>query len=263
MLTAAQLKARDGKLTASRIACLMTGDAAKITDLWREMVGDPSYVPEDLSGVWPVQLGSATEALNLDWYEHKTGRKVTCRGEVVVHAEKPWAAATLDGFDAELGAVVECKHVGGFEARATVIDRYQPQVQWQMMVTDCTRAVLSIIEGAKEPVLEDIAYDAAYCRELWARAAAFMLCVQTLTPPVAIAPVSAPVRPERIVSMAESNSWAASANEWLTHRAAAAAFDRAAKDIKAQVPADVKMAHGHGIKAMRDGRGLTIKPMEG
>ena len=75
MLTAEQLKARDGKLTASRVACLMTGDAEKIMNLWREMVGDPSFVADDLSGVWPVQLGSATEMLNLDWYTRRTGRQ--------------------------------------------------------------------------------------------------------------------------------------------------------------------------------------------
>ena len=60
-LTQAQLAARDGKLTASRVACLMTGDAERIYALWLEMVGDPSFEPEDLSDVWPVQLGSVTE----------------------------------------------------------------------------------------------------------------------------------------------------------------------------------------------------------
>ncbi len=197
MLSAEQLKARDGKLTASRVACLMQGDAEKILNLWRELTGDPSFVPDDLSGVWPVRLGEATEDLNLHWYERRTGRTATRRGEVVVHPVHTYAACTLDGFDAVIGAVIECKCVGGFEARDKVIDRYQPQVQWQMAVTQTTKAVLSIIEGGKEPVLEEIGYDAAYCKELWTRAAAFMLCVQTLRPPVALAPVVAPVRPPK------------------------------------------------------------------
>jgi predicted phage-related endonuclease len=259
-LTLEQRKARDGKLTASRIACLMTGNAEKIMDLWREMVGDPSYVDEDLSAVWPVQLGSATEQLNLDWYERKTGRKATCRGEVVVHPIHTYAACTLDGYDSEIDAVIECKHVGGFEQRATVIARYMPQVQWQMMVTECTKAVLSLIEGAREPALEEIAYDAAYCGELWARAAAFMLCVQTLTPPVALPAVAAPVaKPAKVYDMASSNAWGEHAGIWLAHRDAAKKFDGAAKELKALVAADAAKAHGHGIVAVRDGRGVTIK----
>src|SRR5690606_21636023 len=72
-LTAAQLQARGGKLTASRVAVLMRGDERALYGLWREMTGDPSYVPEDLSGVWPVQLGAVTEALNLSWYARITG----------------------------------------------------------------------------------------------------------------------------------------------------------------------------------------------
>ncbi|KAF0138657.1 MAG: hypothetical protein FD153_1184 [Rhodospirillaceae bacterium] len=93
----AQRRARDGKLTASRVGVLMNGDEAAIYALWREMIGAPDYKPEDLSDVWAVQLGSCTESLNLDWYERRTGRSVTRRGDVVVHPTLPWAAATLDG----------------------------------------------------------------------------------------------------------------------------------------------------------------------
>lgn len=98
MLSPAQLEAREGKLTGSRVACLMNGDEEAMMNLWREMVGDPAFVPDDLSGVWAVQLGSFTEPLNLDWYERKNGVQVIRRGEVVVHPDYLWAAATLDGF---------------------------------------------------------------------------------------------------------------------------------------------------------------------
>lgn len=129
MLTEAQLRARDGRLTASRVAALMTGDEAKILDLWREMVGDPAWTPEDLSGVWPVQLGIATEALNLEWYARKHG-PLTRQGEVVIHPTADWAVCTLDGFDAALPGPVECKHVGGREPLERVLERYQPQLHW-------------------------------------------------------------------------------------------------------------------------------------
>ena len=140
-LTAEQLRAREGKLTASRVKVLMDGDDQALYDLWRELMGDPSYEQPDLSGVWAVQLGSLTEELNLNWYEYRTGREVIRRGEVVASQERPWAACTLDGWTEEPGnpaggdrreTVIECKHVGGFEPLEKVVARYQPQVQWQM-----------------------------------------------------------------------------------------------------------------------------------
>lgn len=95
-LTAEQIAARAGKLTASRISALMTGDAEKILRLYREMIGEE--IEEDLSGVWPVRLGEATEQLQLDWYQQKHRVPVTRRGEVVISPEHDWAACTLDGF---------------------------------------------------------------------------------------------------------------------------------------------------------------------
>jgi hypothetical protein len=94
-LTATQQAARVGKLTGSRIACLMTGDAQKILQLYLEMIGEAE--PEDLRHVWAVRLGEATEQLNLDWFQEKNRLLVTRRGEVVIHANG-WAACTLDGW---------------------------------------------------------------------------------------------------------------------------------------------------------------------
>ncbi len=269
-LSAEQLEAREGKLTASRVGVLMNGDDAALHDLWRECTGDPSYEPPDLSGVWPVQLGSHTEVLNLRWYTRKVGRAVTRQGEVVVSQERDWAAATLDGWDAayplarpgeaglgEAGqgmepAVIEAKHVGGFEPRETVVARYMPQVHWQMYCTDARLAVLSIIEGARGPALEEVPRDDDYLAELLRRADAFWRCVETLTPPVALPPADPP-RPvaARVVDMGQSNSWANFAADWLENRGAAKTFNAAVKELKALTPDDAKQAHGAGIQATR------------
>src|SRR5678815_3684349 len=123
MLTPEQLAAREGKLTGSMVAALMTGDQQKLLNAWRLLIGDTEYVVEDLSGIWAVQLGAITEALNLRWYELKTGRPITRAGEVVVHPKIPWAACTLDGWDDAIPGPIECKHVGGFEPRQRIIQR--------------------------------------------------------------------------------------------------------------------------------------------
>jgi len=257
-LTAAQLKARDGRLTASRVGCLMTGDATKILTLWREMVGDAE--PEDLSGIWPVRLGEDTEALNLEWYERRTGRTLMRRGEVVVCPGADWAACTLDGWDAAEPGPVDAKHVGGFEDRRTVVDRYVPQMMWQMICTGAKWSALSIIEGAREPAIEPVLYDAIYAGTLMNRAERFMECVWSLTPPVDFAPTPAPAKPEKVYDMTGSNAWAEHAGLWLENRMAAKAFDGAAKEIKALVAPDASRAYGHGISVSRSKAGaLTIK----
>lgn len=182
-LTSEQLKARDGKLTGSVVGCLMSENRDKQMSLWRELIGDPTFKRDDLRGVWAVQLGSETEQLNLDWYERKTHHEVTRRGEVVVDAEFGWMAATLDGYDSVLDIPVEAKHVGGWEPRATIVERYTPQCMWQMRVLAASTCALSIIEGARAPVIETIVWNEAYAVELVRRAEIFMQHVWAMTPP--------------------------------------------------------------------------------
>lgn len=255
MLSAEQIAARKGKLTASMVSFLMTGDREKTLNAWRLLIGDPGYRQDDLSLVWPVQLGSVTEELNLRWYEIKTGRKPGRLGEVVLHSSASWAACTLDGWDDAIPCPIECKHVGGFEPRSRIIQRYLPQTHWQMIITDTRKCVLSIIEGAKEPVLEVIEYDQAYGAELWRRATAFMECVRTLTPPCAFMPAEAPVKPEKVYDFTGNNVFASEAVVWIETYRSAKRATAAEKAIKALVPADAVKCTGHGVVVARDARG--------
>lgn len=258
-LTDAQRKARDGKLTASRVGVLMTGDDAAVLNLWREMVGDPAWVEDDLSGVWPVQLGAHTESLNLDWYERTTGHALE-RGRSVTSPDLPWAAATLDGWDVADRMCVEAKHVNNWAKINDVIARYQPQLHWQMYVTQTDQAAMSVIIGASEPVVEIIQRDLDYMRELIARAADFWDCVTSLTPPVTLPPLAAPIIPVKEVDMHGSNEWGSLAVDWVSNKIAAKAFEASAKGIKAMVAPDVVRAFGHGIEAKRAKNGaITIK----
>ena len=282
-LTPEQRAAREGKLTASRVGVLMNGGDEALYDLWRELTGDPSYAPADLSGVWAVQLGTVTEELNLDWYQRRTGREVTRRGEVVISRERPWASCTLDGWDgaypSERGqagpgmarrgtagrgearqgmepAVIEAKHVSGFEPLETIVARYTPQLMWQQYVTGSRLAVLSIIQGAREPVIEDVPLDDDYLAELLRRADEFWRCVASLTPPVAPPPVEPP-RPAamREVDMGASNSWAEYATRWIESQQPAKVFKDAEKELKSLTPDDARHAFGHGVQVKRSRNG--------
>jgi hypothetical protein len=259
MLTLAQQAAREGKLTASRVACLMTDDQEKILNLYYELTNDPRFVEPDLSWVWPVQMGIVTEPVNIRWFERKHG-KVSMQGQVVERG--PWAAATLDGFADEHSCPIECKWTGGREPINTVISRYQPQLHWLMLVTDATQCAISIIMGANEPVVEFVDKDEDYAKELWLRAQTFMLCVQTRTPPVAAAPVGAPIKAVKTYDMTSSNSWASEAFVWLENKDAAKVAQSSEKAIKALVPADAHLCTGHGIQVLRNrGGALSLREL--
>src|SRR5215831_17802243 len=260
-LTPVQLAAREGRMTASRVACLMTGDAVALLNLWRELVGDPKFVPDDLSNNWAVRLGEVTESLQLDWWERKRN-PVSRRGFVVEH-DNGWAACTLDGWSDVDCCPIECKHVGGFEKLETIISRYQPQMHWQMFVTGAAQCALSVIAGAAEPVVEFIPLDVAYSHELVQRAENFMDCVWALRPPVAVAPVAPPVKAERIYDFARNNQWCAEAATWVLHHKNAKDFVAAEKALKALVPADAARVVGGGIECKRNRAGsLSLKECE-
>src|SRR5882724_1067158 len=183
MLTPEQLAAREGKLTSSSVGDLCSGDKDRIMELWKMMVGDPSYKPTDFSGIWPVQLGTVTETLNLNWFERKTGHILTKRGDVIVHPAYEWAACTLDGYCETIQCPVEAKHCGGYEKIETIIQRYMPQLHWAMECTNTKQCAISIIQGAAEPYIEYVNYDKDYADELMARAHRFMNHVLMMTEP--------------------------------------------------------------------------------
>jgi predicted phage-related endonuclease len=201
--------------------------------------------------------------LNLDRYEYKTGRKVTRRGEVVIHPRASWAACTLDGFVEEIPAPIEAKHVGGREPLARVIDRYQPQFHWQGIVTGTKQVIASIIEGANEPVCEMITLDEAYADEHWRRSEAFWQCVENLVPPFSVPPIAPPVTAERIYDLSTSNSWCDSAASWLANAPAKKLAIIAEATLKELVPPDAAKCHGAGVVISRNRAGsLSLRAGE-
>lgn len=252
-LTAEQRAAREGKLTASRVKVLMTGDRPGIHRLYLEMIGEQQE--ENLDDVWAVQLGAYTEKLNLDWYERKNSVVLTRRGEVVTHPTFTWGAATLDGWDPNLSCPIECKHTGGREPMEVIVDRYQPQMQWQMFCTGAAKCALSVIAGANEPVVDFIDMDDAYTRVMLDRAEYLMMCVDMKTPPVELDPVQAPIEANAIVDMNRSNTWGSAAHNWKAHKEDAGLFEQAKDDLKALMPAEAKKAFGFGVEVRRDRAG--------
>lgn len=261
MLTPAQIAARADKLGSSDMGCLMRGEAQKIHDLWLEKLGEK--LPDDLSEVWAVQLGTCTEKLNLDWYELRSRQIVTRRGDQVNHLFLPWAICTLDGWIDEMRCPIEVKHVGGREPLEVIKERYQPQMQWQMEVTGANQCALSVIMGTTEPIVEFVERDREYAEQMVERGAQFIEHVRNRTPPVDLPAVPAPIDAHAIYDMASSNEWGHFAGVWLETRLTAEMHTDAAKILKSLVPADAKKAFGADVQITRDRAGrLSLRELQ-
>jgi predicted phage-related endonuclease len=238
---------------------LMSGDDEKIYRLWQVKTG--AAEDEDLAWVLPVQMGVATEELNLRWFEHATGSEVSRRGEHVVLRDHPFIACTLDGFLRDLGDVVECKHVNAFTNFDEQRAKYWPQLHHAMAVTGASGAWLSVFLGTLKHEYERIECDNGYLAELLDREMAFWKCVETRTPPPGFSPVGAPAAPAvKEYDFSGDNQWASAAVDWLDNRGAKKTFDGAEKELKALVPDDAARCHGHSIECTRDKAGrLRIK----
>jgi putative phage-type endonuclease len=241
---------------------IMGGEEEKIIRLWREKRGE--IEPEDLSWVLPVQMGLATEELNERWFTHHTGLKVVCQQEMVVSNDHPWMRVTLDGvveppdFSASVllseCPVWEAKHLSQFTKKDEPPVKYYPQLQHQMAVTGASKAYLSVIFGTFDYQYYEIEADPLYQAQLIAAERAFWACVETGDPPCVIN-VPAPVEAIRKADMSASNAWAEHADKWLKTRAYSQTFDKATKELKALVDADVVEASGHGVTARRNKAG--------
>ena len=251
MLTAAQLEARRGKLTASRVGCLMRSDHQAMMQLYREMIGE---VTEEFTMTWAMEVGEATEPKQLNRFEHLNS-PVTRRGEVVVHPWHDWAACTLDGWVEELACPIECKHVGGREPIEVVIQRYQPQLHFQMECCEATQCIIAIARCLDDPVYEKIERDGVYADELMRRAMLFIESVRRRTPPVILPPAPPPVSKWRDYDMAGNDTWRLYAREWLQVRGAAETEQKCAKVLKSLVPDDASKCFGEGVRITRDRAG--------
>lgn len=261
-LSEAATAARLDTIGGSDANIILSGSTERIVRLWRQKRSEEA--PEDLSGNLPVMLGSWTEAFNRQWYTKSTGHSVSRVGEELRCRSYSWRSCTLDGFVEDLGAVWEAKHTSGFAKPEEVLARYMPQLQHNMAVAGCERAVLSVIFGNGKWEVFEIASDWLYKEDLLAAEMQFHHCVQSGEPPVAL-PAPAPPKPigVREVCLEGNNAWAAHAADWLAHRQAARKHQAATASLKELVEDDVARAFGHGIEVKRSKAGaLTIRELQ-
>src|SRR6267378_1484708 len=237
---------------------IMGDDEVALLRLWREKRG--KVEPEDLSSNLIVQLGVVTEQLNRQWYERNTGHTLKDVQRRVIHPVLKWMAATLDGMVEPGGAVFEAKFMLPWSfSEEGAAEKYMPQLQHNMWVTNTMTAVLSVITGGGKWVEITVSADSLYQHLLLTAEKKFWRCVESGEPPRLF--FAEPPRPRieaiRVVDMSSSNAWAEFAAVFRQTRPAFLQHERAKTDLKAIMPEDAKEAIGHGIRAKRSKSGAV------
>lgn len=262
MMTDEDLARRRLSIGGSDANTLMSGDTKRILELWREKRGEGK--PQEDPSI-NMLMGTATEKLNAAWYSFKTGDTVTdMQGFAKTDAFGYPAHATLDGICLDGSAIWEAKHTGGYDFGSkakrtidTVRELYMPQLQHNMMVTGLTRSVISVFFDNNNHDWCGVDADPFYQDALQEAEAEFWRCVQSgEAPGGAVSIAAAPVVKEfREVDMTGNNEWAAAADDYMKHKASAAAFESSQSALKSLVESDVGKATGHGLMIKRDKRG--------
>ncbi|MGO9681124.1 MAG: YqaJ viral recombinase family protein [Beijerinckiaceae bacterium] len=235
---------------------IMGDDEAALIRLWREKRGEVE--PEDLSGNLIVQLGVVTELLNRHWYERNSGQVLTAVQSRVQHPVVRWMAATVDGMVGATGAVFEAKFMLPWSfSEEGAAEKYMPQLQHNMWVTDAKLSVLSIITGGGKWVEITIPADPLYQHLLLTAEKKFWRCVESGEPPrlFGVEPPRPRIEAVWIVDMGASNAWAEFANVFRSTRSAFLEHERAKAELKGLMPEDAKEALGHGVRAKRSKSG--------
>jgi len=235
---------------------IIGADEGALLRLWREKRGETE--PEDLSGNLIVQLGVVTESLNRHWYERNTGHTLKDIQRRVNHPVIKWMAATLDGMVEATGAVFEAKFMLPWSfSEEGAAEKYMPQLQHNMWVTNATTAALSIITGGGKWVEITIAADSLYQHLLLTAEKKFWRCVENGEPPRLFfaEPPRTRIEAVRVVDMSTSNAWAEFAGQFCRTRTAFLQHENAKTELKGLMPEDAKEAVGHGVRAKRSKSG--------
>jgi predicted phage-related endonuclease len=249
---------RRGFIGGSDARIIMGSDEAALLRLWRQKRGEAE--PEDLSDNLIVQLGLVTEPLNRHWFERNTGHVITDVQRWIEHPVIRWMAATLDGMVEQAGLVFEAKFMLPWSfSEDAAAQKYMPQLQHNIWVTNAKAAALSIITGGGKWVELTIPADPLYQHLLLTAEKKFWRCVESGEPPrlFGLEPPRPRIEATRIVDMTASNAWAEFSGVFQRTREAHLEHENAKAELKNLIPEDAKEAAGHGIRAKRSKSGAV------
>ena len=177
------------KISSSDARAIASGDYYDLEKLWEQKI---DHLKDDLSNVFPVQLGLATEKFHTWWlnkeltrnnvvgygHEHKLMNE---QAHCVVESDSPAhpfiLASTIDIAYAEkewqeLNGVtlVELKHTGEYSNLDKVIENYYAQLQHHMYVWGRDEIMISAIFGNKRQQHDIVKRDNTFLSDYMERA---------------------------------------------------------------------------------------------
>lgn len=262
-LSERDLEDRRHRVGASDANTIMLAPPEDVQRLLEIKLGAPY---EDLSDNLAVQMGIETEDLNRRWFTRKTGRTVTNAGEVRQHRNHEWMVNTLDGltttsYDDE--AILEAKHTSERCSMYQLVERYYPQLQYSMFISNLSWSVLSVFFGNGIWQMEEIEIDPAYCEDrLIPRLSLFWKCKTEGSRWPYLDPEPNPdiariLKISKPVDMSDHNEWAVLAPQWLRLRSASREFKIVSDRLKELVNPEVRRSYGRGVIAKVDKRGIV------
>jgi len=238
---------------------LMKGDWAQ---LWLEKTG--RVEPEDLSGVFKVQLGIYTEQFHADWLAEKMHYHLR-RVEWAAHPDYPYLAGTPDRWDEDADTFLDLKHSNDRASPRSITETYLPQMAHYGNIHARRHCLVSTIPGNDEPFVTKIDIPVEYMEELLDHELRFWWHVENdvvpdIIPTAGLAATNELVKQAKVdgfrfVDMKGNNAWAAAATQLLDTKDAHKAHEDAKTELKGLVEADVGEATGYGITIKRDKRG--------
>jgi predicted phage-related endonuclease len=256
-LSAADENYRIGKFTGSLANVVMNATTgAAWNKAWREKVGlDPPPVE-----TYAMRCGSHMEPMILNERELQTGQKITRRGEIVDHPSVSDICVKLDGYRAADDSIIEVKFLAPWRNREEFVPAYYPQTILQLLCVKASKAILVVAQGTSDPVEHEILFDQDYADELMRRAALFIKCMKTLTPPCPMPPVVPPEKWRTLDLDAEPTNWSPELINHLNHYAATAEaaqlHDLAGSAARKLIPDDVGRVLVRSWTITRDRRGI-------
>lgn len=228
----------------------------------------------NLGHVFKVQLGKATEKFHADWH-----LKTSCDDGVILLPidglilpdEKRrlpgWVASSYDFYLMNgPNTVLETKHTN---ARASFREKavyYQPQLQWQMLVTGAKSMRFSCIFGNDEPTWGTIEADPVLQEMLLERAEEFrgrVLSGETIQDAPADKEVVAAAAKVKIdgkvaYDFTKNNAWLAGEQTFINARALEKRAKAAVAEFKALVPDDAAEITGKLVSMKRSKSGSIL-----
>ena len=251
-------KDRRKYLGGSDLNRLVHGDDNEWHQLWAEKTGRADA--EDLTDNLAVQIGITTEPLNIHWFRKTYEFQVKEQEWREMNYEGVPCGGTLDGVIEEEPTFVECKHTYDSNKMVDVAERYMPQIQWYMFLSNLDGCYLSVIFGNRRWEATYIKKNWSYINELKLLAKKFWKAVvEDKTPVVEDKPILSidDIELNDMVARdaSQDNHFNTLADEYIEFEQPARQFERAKKELKEIVKPNERKVYTDKLIINRDKRG--------